>query len=953
MRALIRLWESQTDTSDEEDLNESSTNNDVADMNENVENNMESEITKENGEYPTVDFNPNVPIKLENSDSCDNSLDGFPALANRNPGFSSEEVFEIPSTAPTISFDTEMTAAGPLNSFNITEPLPAFLENANEPQPGIFEPKAEPMDTESFFNRKAVTGGGGGDSYNTPKPPARLPNECEIVIDSSSDSEQPATPRKEISVEAKDPSPSSSSSLDFAVLTELTSDTPVHDKTQSNYEMEDSIEDVEQFLKITESKIPKNESSNALASSVLSELENKNLVPPSVSITPITSAPSASPASSSSSSSSSLPATTIQCNAALQSVISSMGLERRPGIEIIPISSTPPNIPTSLTITPIPPKEILDDRQKNDRKKLKAPDDNKVRIEKKKKRKHDDSPMGPPEKIPAKSDPLSKPVSVSIKTTDSPSPRSTSPSNALRKCTVSPTTQFTSVTMISKGSPNSGGANNTIKSSKSQLASSPNPVSSSPKIGLTSSSPKHSLMSSPKSMSSGSSGKPSMSALKSAVTSPSSNNKINNEMKTKTHKDSSGREHKEKKSSSNGSGSGSGHQSPKLKSSNVKSKQLDVQAASLLLMPQYDSSLAAAMDPKMAFQSAQCKNKKGSLSAIVDKLKLQKHTGDGPVEEECGGNGNNAKTSAPTVKEVKNAPTVVRAEDAKNLAAAKVPGEYRVKPTGDGIKLTIKAPRPKDSSNSGSMKNSSSIPSGSGSPKHTSLKSLTNSTPSCKKSLPYKPPVSGSSSNKPSGSSGLPSKHSSKSSGSSKSKTNHSPKGSSHGTDANRKDKIRSSSSSSKVHSDNKNIFAAMPKRSSPANQESGDDEKPFKSQPPLENLIKHLNTNFQIPKISDRDRNKSGNEDVKKSESSANNVADERIKDIKTESGSPAKMPYVNLEDRAIIDSSKISNSYEMKPKCSSENNIDAMNAPSHAINSNCSISAAVQSNDGIKLNL
>lgn len=910
MRALIRLWESQSDTSDEEDMNESSTNNDIADLNENAENNIKSENTKENGECPSVNFDPGVSIKIETSDSCDNSLDGFPSLTNRNNEFNSAEVFDIPSNPLALSFDTEMIAT---NSFNITEPLP-FLDNANEQQ--LFEQKSEPMDLiEPFFSRKPA-----GDSYN-----GNAKTQCEIVIDSSSDSEQPATPIKEAVAEAKDPSPGSTSSLEFSALAELASDVPINDKPPTNYEMMEvnSLEDVEQFLKITENKIPKNEDSNALTSSILSELENKN---PSVSITPITSAPSS---------------TSSSMATGLQSMINAMHLERRPGIEIFPITPSSPSIPTSLTITPISAKDMSDDRAKNERKKMRTPED-KARLEKKKKRKHDDSPMGPPEKIPAKGDSLSKPLSVSIKTTDSSSPRSPSPSNTLRKFAVSPTTQVTSLALGGTGkvSPNSSAAINNLKSSKSQsIASAPGAASSSPKIGMSSNSPKHSITSSPKNMSSGSSGKPSMSALKSAVTSPSSSSKTNNEMKIKSHKDSSGREHKEKKSSSNGSGSG--HQSPKPKSSSTKSKQVEMQASNFTMSPQYDGNLAI-LDPKFLLNLPPGKNKKASLLSVIDKLKSKNHCGEIVFDDNCG----NGKSGTVTAKDVKNTPQILRVEDAKNLAAAKMPGEYMVK-CSEGTKLTINKTRTKDSSKSSSMKNSS-VPPGSGSPKNTGMKPTINNPVVCKKSVPHKPPLSGSSSNKISN---LSSKHSSKSSSSSKSKTNHSPKGS-HGIDLNRKDKMRSSS---KVHGDNKSIFTGMPKRSSPAMQESGDGEKPYKTQLPLQpplvgNLIKPLDTNFQIPKISDR--NKSTNEDVKKSELSTN-VIDDRVKDVKPDTASPVKLPYVNLEDSRITDSSKTPSLFDVKPKCTTENNLDAINTTPHAMTSNCSISATVQSNDGIKLNL
>lgn len=112
------------------------------------------------------------------------------------------------------------------------------------------------------------------------------------------------------------------------------------------------------------------------------------LMPPSVSITPINA------------SSSSL---------GFQSPPSS----HRPGIEIIPLATTPPaTMPSSITITPISSSQAKSMEERSKEKKAgKSRTEDKSRTEKKRKRKRDDSPMGPPEKIPAKQDPLTKPVS--------------------------------------------------------------------------------------------------------------------------------------------------------------------------------------------------------------------------------------------------------------------------------------------------------------------------------------------------------------------------------------------------------------------------------------------------------------------------------------------------------------------------------------------------------------
>lgn len=120
--------------------------------------------------------------------------------------------------------------------------------------------------------------------------------------------------------------------------------------------------------------------------------EAKGNLPQSVSITPITS------------------------SSGFNSVLT--GLERRLDIEIIPISSTPPmNIKSSITITPINAAKGGGGEKSNSSGSKRS--DDRAKAEKKKKRKRDDSPMGPPEKMaPFKQDPLSRPVSVTIKTTD-------------------------------------------------------------------------------------------------------------------------------------------------------------------------------------------------------------------------------------------------------------------------------------------------------------------------------------------------------------------------------------------------------------------------------------------------------------------------------------------------------------------------------------------------------
>ncbi len=914
MRALIRLWESQTESSDEEDLNESSTNNDVADLDENAENNARSESGKENGECPAVEFASGLAVKIETSDSCDNSLDGFPSLANRNGGeFGPDGMFAVPNTSLRYQpFDADMLQP---NSFDSTLP---FLDNANE-QP-IFEPKNERADLmeNRFFKEKSAN-----DLF---APKGQRLNDCEIVIDSSSDSEPSDAVGKETVAVTKDPSPGSNSSLEFSALTDLAADAPGGEKQpHSEFEMEhdmmevNNLEDVQQFLKLTENKLSKNEDAGSFASSIMSELEGKTHVSPSVSITPVTWAPTSSPASS--------------ATANMQNLLNSMCLERRPGIDVsitpFTAASSSPSLPASLTITPINVKESDDRAKERKSQKAKSADD-KARLDKKKKRKHDDGPMGPPEKIPAKADPLSRPVSVSIKPTEATAAlRSPSPSSAQRKFTVSPTQQ-TSLSMMGKISPNSSaaGTNNAKGKSASGVVSAPPSLANSPKMGMSSNvSPKHSVTSSPKNVSTGSSGKPSMSALKSAVTSPSSSNK-NSDLKAKSHKDTSGREYKEKKNSTGG-----GHQSPKLKSSSVKYSKLET--GGTMMSPQYDGPAAVGSSAK----TGPTMKHSSKLMDVVDRLTSSK------TEDSC--NNGNGKSNPSVVKDVKNSSQV---SDVKgNQSLAKVSNEYMIKHHNDGIRMTINRTRTAPNK-TGSTK--TSVAPGNDSPKSASTKPNVGDGALCKKSTSaVKPTGSSTSAVKTSSSSGL-SKHSSKSSGSSyKSKSNHSPKGT-HPSDPNRKEKVRPP----KTHSD-KSIFTGTPKRASPALQgDPAEGDKSYK--PPYQPtvLTKPL-ANYQIPKISDRNKMSGENESKRLSEGmTTSSEGDRTLKDgvVKTESSSPLKIPFGGLEERGVLIEAKNMNTYESsKSKLAIENSVETVTSAStqHQMTSSCSI-ASVQANDSIKLN-
>lgn len=163
----------------------------------------------------------------------------------------------------------------------------------------------------------------------------------------------------------------------------------------------DELVDVEEMLVANctskESKLTRksrDSQKSPTSSNALDLAENKSLVPASVSITPI-STPQG-----------------------FNSISGAGGMEdRRPGIEIIPIATAPPttSLPSSITITPISSSQVKHIEERNrEKKNSKSRSEDRIgRLEKKqRKRKRDESPMGPPEKIPpSKQDPLSKPVS--------------------------------------------------------------------------------------------------------------------------------------------------------------------------------------------------------------------------------------------------------------------------------------------------------------------------------------------------------------------------------------------------------------------------------------------------------------------------------------------------------------------------------------------------------------
>lgn len=438
----------------------------------------------------------------------------------------------------------------------------------------------------------------------------------------------------------------------------------------------------------------------------------------------------------------------------LTSVLTGMGLEKRPGIEIIPISSSSnQNFQTSITITPINVSSSSSSSSKSSKKhssgsssaSVKKSED-KLKSEKKRKRKKDDAgsslggQMGPPpEKQASKlSDSLHRTSSVSGLTTKK-DPLSVSPNR----------NKHSGITV----SNNSTSASMTMKPSSKHSPASYSSVSPKNQHSMTSGvSPKHSLSGS------SSSGKPSMLALKTAtnsLTSPKSE-KTSLKSQSSSSKDKLDRERSGDKAVKNLCGTPS--TSPKIKSSTVKLKQIDLSAAflhhlestssnddSVFSQHTSGSSEVSAISPSGGQTSAagggnQSKVRKGSLSAVIDKLKSAQNSGD----EISGGGGNGGVDDS-----VSN--------NFKLSGTSAGSSEYMIKPSLDGMKITINKTRTKDISalstqkissppvntSSSSFKFSSSSSFNSGGASSNSLKRQSNAksnfsqsgTPSSKKSI--------------------------------------------------------------------------------------------------------------------------------------------------------------------------------------------------------------------------
>lgn len=419
------------------------------------------------------DFSSDLDVKLEPLDGA-SSLDCFPASMIHQRDL--DQYIADPSFFPKIDF----------NQFpmDVDQEEPkeqsSFRDASLQEDPP--DSKNSPTKTEELLSILADDNGKGEDE----KPP---PDTGQAIIETSSDD----------SVEKS----SSTVSGEFDTINE-----DVEQSSQSLFEIDDDgpdlhdLNDVKEFIKMTSKDVAvvsmKDEDKKDISSDKIHQS-------PSVSITAVDL--------------SSIPTT--------PPILPQVTVDRRPNIEVIPI----PNVPSSITITPISAKTIAEEKSKKNKKDIDG------KVEKKRKRKLE-TETSVPEKI--------KKHSGSLKMSDSS--RSSSPSDYASN-------QLPSSTMMMK----LGTAQKLKQSTSPTLSISSVSLPNSNKYAVTS----------PKS----NSGKPSLSALKMSVHSPK------NESKQKS-KDFSKDKEKRSYISSNSSLS----QSPK--SSKSSSKKNDVEDVGTSVPPE-------------------------------------------------------------------------------------------------------------------------------------------------------------------------------------------------------------------------------------------------------------------------------------------------------------------------------------------------------------------------------
>lgn len=458
MRSLIQTWEREN----QQDL-ESNTKNNLSGTGGSTNLGDGTDLNQHFADSSAgPDFSSDLDVKLEPLDGT-SSLDCFPAsMIQRDL----DQYISDPSFLPDLDFnqfpmDVDQEEQKEQSSFR-----DASLQ---EDPPDL---KNSPTKTEELISILADDNVKGEDE----KPP---PDTGQIVIETSSDD----------SVEKS----SSTVSGEFDAINE-----DVEQSNHSLFEIDDDgpdlhdLNDVKEFIKMTSKDVAlvsmKDEDKKDISSDKIHQS-------PSVSITAVDLSSIPSP-----------------------QLLPQVTVDRRPNIEVIPI----PNVPSSITITPISAKTLAEEKSKKSKKDIDG------KIEKKRKRKLE-TETNIPEKI--------KKHSGSLKMSDSS--RSSSPSDYASN-------QLPSSTMMMK------------LGTTQKLKQSTSPTLSISSVSLPNSN-KYTVTS-PKS----NSGKPSLSALKMAVHSPKS------EMKLKNKEFSKDKE-KRNYASSNSSLS----QSPK--SSKSSSKKSDIE----------------------------------------------------------------------------------------------------------------------------------------------------------------------------------------------------------------------------------------------------------------------------------------------------------------------------------------------------------------------------------------
>lgn len=404
MRTLLKIWEGRVFT-----LN--SANNGNGNFNDNLGSGSHQQNNSHlNGSGVTEFNNDDVKIKQEPG-----TMNGTEGTQQKNQ---QQIITQQQQQQQQSFFDAGAESSIGFPSFSGSSDTPLINVNIlNNPlQLGTF------VETKSKKFRKRKSN---ADCSSWKSPKGKSDNDTpEIVLESSSSDSTPLgtpTSSRDANSDARTPTPTSSltatttGNLDFSELEALelpNAETNITEQDDGGVVALDvtnttSSTSGEELQRNRERKLKKRAEEKATSAALFED--GKSLVSPSISITPI----------SSSSISSGSSGCTINPNSNYSAMLTNMGLDRRPGIEIIPINSlSQTQLPSSITITAISTSKSNNNNNNNamgderkDRKISKSSsgssrstgiEDNKLRIEKKRKRKRDSSPMGPPEKLPLK-----------------------------------------------------------------------------------------------------------------------------------------------------------------------------------------------------------------------------------------------------------------------------------------------------------------------------------------------------------------------------------------------------------------------------------------------------------------------------------------------------------------------------------------------------------------------